>query len=150
MYRNPTFIDTITPYTPNHPTQHKHAAIRYLHTYHLHDEQYNREKNIVQNAPIVIPSRSNHGKIPNSKENQIRNSQIAIPKQKWATFTYISKETTYITKIVKRANINIAYRTNITIQDNLSPKIHNRDKFSATAVYKLTCPDCSKAYIGQT
>ena len=26
-----TFTDTIIPYSSNHPTQHKYAAIRYLH-----------------------------------------------------------------------------------------------------------------------
>jgi len=38
IYRKPTFTDSIIPYTLNHPPQHKHAAIRYLHnrlnTYH--------------------------------------------------------------------------------------------------------------------
>jgi hypothetical protein len=45
-----------------------------------------------------------------------KNSQTVIPKQTWATFTYIAKETTYITKIFKHANIKIAYLTNNTIQ----------------------------------
>jgi len=30
IYRKPTFTDTIIPYSSNHPTQHKYAAIRYL------------------------------------------------------------------------------------------------------------------------
>lgn len=40
--RKPTFTDTIIPYTFNHPTQHKYAAIRYLcnglHTYQLNND----------------------------------------------------------------------------------------------------------------
>ena len=47
-------------------------------------------------------------------------------------------------------NIKIAYCTNTTIQENLTPKTHNYKKFSAGGVYKLTRPDCGKAYIGQT
>jgi hypothetical protein len=48
--RKPTFIYTIIPYSSNHPTKHKCAAIRYLYnilyTYQLHKEEYNRgEKN---------------------------------------------------------------------------------------------------------
>jgi hypothetical protein len=31
IYRKPTFIDTLIPYTSNHPITHKYAAIRYLH-----------------------------------------------------------------------------------------------------------------------
>ena len=27
---------------------------------------------------------------------------------------------------------------------------HNHEKFSATGVYKLTCPDCGKAHIRET
>jgi hypothetical protein len=33
----------------------------------------------------------------------------------WATFTYVRKERKFITKVFKRANIRIAYRTNNTI-----------------------------------
>jgi predicted RNA-binding Zn-ribbon protein involved in translation (DUF1610 family) len=63
---------------------------------------------------------------------------------------YIGKETTHITKIFKHTNIKMAYRTNNIIQGNLTPKTHNHKIFSATRVHKLTCPDCGKAYIGQT
>ena len=31
FYRKPTFTDTIIPYTSNHPTQHKNAAIKFLY-----------------------------------------------------------------------------------------------------------------------
>jgi len=79
----------------------------------------------------------------------MQNSQTIIHKQKWATFTYIGKETAYITKIFKHSNVKIVYHTNNTIQDNLTHKTHNHNKFSVTGLYKLTCPDCGKAYIGQ-
>jgi hypothetical protein len=36
--------------------------------------------------------------LPNPKQNQTQNSQTIIPKQKWATFTHIGKETTKIFK----------------------------------------------------
>ena len=54
------------------------------------------------------------------------------------------------TKIFRHTNIKIAYRTNNTIQENFTPKTHNHEKVSATGVFRLTCLDCSKAYIGQT
>ena len=59
----------------------------------------------------------------------MQNSQTVIPKQKWATFTYKGKEITYITKIFKHSSIQISYRTNNTIQDNLNPKTHNHNNF---------------------
>jgi hypothetical protein len=46
-------------------------------------------------------------------------------------------------------NIKTAYHTNNTIQETLTPKAHNHKKFWGTRVYKLTPPDCSKAYTGQ-
>jgi len=47
IYRKPSFTDSIIPYSSNHPPQHKHAVIRYLHnrlnTYHLQHEEYKEE-----------------------------------------------------------------------------------------------------------
>jgi hypothetical protein len=50
----------------------------------------------------------------------------------------------------RHADIEIAHRTNNTIQENFTPKTHNHEKFSATGVFKLTRVDCSNAYTGQT
>jgi len=47
------------------------------------------------------------------------NSELETPRYKWATFTYIGKETTYITKLFKHTNIKIAYVTNNSIELNL-------------------------------
>jgi len=47
IYRKPTFTDTIIPYTSNHPPQHKHAAIKFLHnrlqTYDLEPDEFIQE-----------------------------------------------------------------------------------------------------------
>jgi len=47
VYRKPSFMDSIIPYSSNHPPQHKHAAIRYLHnrlnTYHLQHDEFKEE-----------------------------------------------------------------------------------------------------------
>jgi len=47
IYRKPSFTDSIIPYSSNHPPQHKHAAIRYLHkrlnTYHLQHDKFKEE-----------------------------------------------------------------------------------------------------------
>jgi predicted methyltransferase len=72
------------------------------------------------------------------------------PTPKWATFTYIGKETTFITNLFKKFNMKIAFRTNNTIQKLLIHKQHQTDIHSQSGVYKLTCPDCGKAYVGQT
>jgi hypothetical protein len=33
VYREPTFTDSIIPYTSNHPSQHKYVAIRFLYNH---------------------------------------------------------------------------------------------------------------------
>jgi hypothetical protein len=64
VFRKPTFTDTIIPYTSNHPTQHKYAAIKFLYnrlnSYQLHGPEYQQEENIIQyilhNNSFPIPS----------------------------------------------------------------------------------------------
>lgn len=77
-------------------------------------------------------------------------SKILLGDIVWSSFTYIGKKTTYITNIFKHSNIRITYGTNNTLQNHLGQTTQNVDKFSLSGVYKLTCPDCKKAYIGQT
>jgi hypothetical protein len=151
IFRKPTYTGTLIPYTSNHPLQQKYAAIRFLYdrlnSYHLQGKEYRLEENIIHNIlhnnfyPI-LPQKPNH-----NHGSQSQNSQN---KQKWCTFTYIGKETTYITKIFKHSNIKVADRTNNTLQKHLTHSIQNHDKFTRSSVYKLTCPDCGKAYAGQT
>jgi hypothetical protein len=47
MYRKPTFTNTIIPYTSNHSTHHKYAAVRFLfhrlNSYNLQHEEYQHE-----------------------------------------------------------------------------------------------------------
>jgi hypothetical protein len=86
-----------------HLTQHKYAGIRYLynilHTYQLHKEEYNRGKEVIHNILYNNLFLIQTWKIPRPKQNQTRNSQIEITKQKWATFICIGKETTYYLSI---------------------------------------------------
>ena len=59
-----------------------------------------------------------------------------------ATFQcgYLGKETTFITNVVKR-----------TIGNRLLHREQKTsDKYMLSGIYKLTCPVCSKAYVGQT
>jgi len=63
---------------------------------------------------------------------------------------YVGRETSYITNLFKKTELNVAFRTKNPI-GNLLTHIHPApDKFSLSGVYKLTCPDCNRAYIGQT
>jgi len=172
VYRNPTYTDTIIPYNSNHPPQHKYVAIRFLHnrlkTYDLQDEEFQQEVNIIQNI-----LHNNAYRIPTQAPKNKHKTQVQTPPQthtqsntqsntlssqiqqthtdiSWCTFTYTGKETTFITKLFKHTNIRIAYRTNNYIWKHLYQNTPEPDKYRQSGVYKLTCPDCGKAYIRQT
>jgi len=118
IYRKPTFTDTIIPYISNHPAQHKYAAIEFqynrLHSYDLQKDEYRQEENIIHNIlhnsfPINTLKLSDH------RPGKQQTSQS--PKHKWARFTYIGRETKYITNMFRRSSLKIAFRTNNTIQN---------------------------------
>jgi hypothetical protein len=124
-----------------------------LHTYDLQENHYKTEvttiQNILHNNAFPIPTPNPHTPSGNLKK-QSQPTHTQNPTPKWATFTYIGKETTFITNLFKKSNVKIAFRTNNTIQKLLIHKQHRTDTHSQPGVYKLTCPDCGKAYVGQT
>jgi hypothetical protein len=72
IYRKPTFRDIIIPYTSNHPTQHKFAAVRFLNnllnTYQLQPTEYQQEENIIHN---ILPQKSTpQAPLPQKKNPQ--------------------------------------------------------------------------------
>jgi len=69
---------------------------------------------------------------------------------KWVTFTYNGKETNFITNLFRKTNLKIAFRTNNTFKSLLRHKQQVPDIYTQSRVYKLMCPDCKKAYVGQT
>ena len=55
-----------------------------------------------------------------------------------------------ITNLFRKTDINIAWQTNNTIQRLLMQRQQTPDIYTQSGVYKLTCTDCKKAYVGQT
>jgi len=76
---------------------------------------------------------------------------LITPKNKWANFTYVGKETKFITTFFKNTPLKIASTTQNTIVILLFKQQNNyQNKFDKRGVYQLTCPDCNMKYIGQT
>ena len=50
----------------------------------------------------------------------------------------------------QNTNLRIAMKTSNTIQRLLMMTLKAYDKFTRSGAYKLTCPDCPKAYVVQT
>jgi len=155
IHRTPSSWKTaiyIIPYTSNHPSQHKCAAVRFLynrpHMCNLQPEEYWQEENTIHNILYnSFPTQLHKPHLPKPQKQQ---QTTLTQTQKWATFTYTVKETTYITNLFRYTNIKIAFHTNNTVYNRLTHKNHNTDKYTQSRVYKLTWPDCKKAYVGQT
>jgi len=151
IYRKPTFTDTIIPFNSNHPTQHKYAAVRHLYnrlnTYNLQHTEHTQELNIIHNI-----LHNNSFPIPQQKipTQNTKTQDTPQPTHTWANFTYIGKETSYITNIFRQTDLKMAFRTNNTLGNLLANKHRQRDTYSHSGVYKLNCPKCNKAYVGQT
>ena len=93
-------------------------------------------------------------KSPNPKPTNEPHREIATtthtPTHRWVTFSYIGKETNFVTNLFRKTNLKIAFRTNNTIQNLLKHKQQTLDIYTQTGVYKLKCPDFNKVYVGQT
>jgi hypothetical protein len=123
IFRKPTFTDTIILFTSNQSIQHKYAAVRYLYnrleSYKLQQKEYQQELNIIHkvlhnNSFPIKPQ-----KPPISNPDKPLTTHTT---QKWDSFTYIGRETTYITNIFKRTDLKITFRTTQTIANLLTHK----------------------------
>jgi len=82
--------------------------------------------NILHNNGFPIPNHThNHRPKLNTIPTPPPEPPHQPPAKKWCTFTYIGKEATKITKLFKDTNLQIAYRTNNTIQKHLTQKNHH-------------------------
>ena len=130
IYRKPTFTDTIIPYTSNHPTHHKYAAVRFLYnrldTYNLKHEEYQHEINVIHNILYnkAFPIKPHKHPI----QHPTRYTTPQNTKLKWTTFTYLGKETSYVTNLFKKTELRIAFRTTNNIGKLLSHKNPTPDK----------------------
>ena len=97
---------------------------------------------MVHNSFSIIPHTA---QAPNRDKQSLNHTT-----RKWACFTYVGKETSYITNIFKRTDFKITFRTTNTLANLLTHRHVTHDKYSHSGVYKLTCPDCHKTYVGQT
>jgi len=66
------------------------------------------------------------------------------------TFSYIGKETKYISKLFKHTKIEIAHRMNNSIEQNQKSKAETTNTCFASGIYKCTCLECGTVYVGQT
>jgi hypothetical protein len=133
IYRKKTATGTITPSDSCQPQEHKISGIKYLlnrvYNYPITEKAKDTEmttiKNILENNKYntniitTLSTKKNKQKILGNPEKQ---------KIKWATFSYIGKETRKITKIFRNTNLKVAFRTKNNLQSVLKPKLQT-DKY---------------------
>ena len=151
IYRKPTTTDSIIPRDSCHPQEHKHAAIRHLingmNTYNLNAANKDEEKHIIEH--IISENKYDISLI--EKLAKTKNNEKQPPRTKWAKFTYVVKETKFITKLFKDSPIKVTFTTRNTIKKLLSTKPRPvQEQFDSSGVYHLSCPDCHVKYVGQT
>jgi hypothetical protein len=118
-----------------------------LNSYKLQPAEYKQEENIIHNIlhnnAFPVLSQKSTPPPPTHPEKK-------PTARTWATFTYMGRETTFITKLLQQTNIRIAYRTSNNLLRLLTPNRQPPDPLTHSGIYRLSCPDCRKAYIGQT
>jgi len=118
-----------------------------LNSYNLQHEEYQHELNTIHNI-----LQNNSFPIKLHKPHILKPAKPKDPKtsKKWASFTYIGRETSYITNIFRQTDLNNSLRTKNTIGNLLTHKNPTPDIYSKYGKYKVSYPDCIKTYVGQT
>ena len=158
IFRKPTNTDVIIPYLSNSPPAHKEAAFRFLinraNNMPLNNKQYQTELNYIANVGKRNGYNINYIQ---GIYNKIHNNNIIkqIYPHKKSPVHYISiPYDKYIYSTIKpillKHDIQISYKANSNLNKILSnnkPKIPYTQK---SGIYKLTCGNCEKYYVGQT
>jgi hypothetical protein len=84
-----------------------------------------------------------------TKQKKRQNNTPEDKYQKWAIFTYSTKEVRKITKLFRDTHIQIAFRTQNTIENILKYKTKT-DIYNKSGIYQMKCMECPKKYVGQT
>ena len=119
IYRKPTATNFIIHNDSCHPREHKTTAIRYyysrMETYQLTPENRKEKDSIRQ---ILTNNKYNAYTLEkfNKKKEQRQNNQ----KQWWAKFTYVGKETRFMTKLFKNTKVKVASTIDNTIGKRLT------------------------------
>ena len=92
-----------------------------LNSYNLDNEEYLHKLKIIHN---ILYNNAFQIKPQKPPTNKLTTASPLRETQKWTSFTYVGKETSYITNIFRKTDLRITFRTNNTIGNLLSCKNH--------------------------
>jgi hypothetical protein len=130
IFRKHTITDVKLHNTSCPPTEHKMSGINFLinriTTYPVADTNLNKEIQIIDHLLMSNDYQQFKAKeLVHNRKQRMQKQTNNQTKEKWANFTYIGKETKFITKLFKDYNIGIAYCTRNTIENLLDRKNQN-------------------------
>jgi len=107
-------------------------------------------KHMADDFPINIIHDIKKKEIAKQKNKQVTTEKKQIKhkqNKKWIIFTYHSPLVRKVNNLFKNTDINIAFKANNTIYQQLAPKADNRNP---SGIYEIKCNTCSKNYVGQS
>lgn len=159
IFRKPTQTNHTIHKSSHHPYQHKIAAYNHmlnrLNTIPMNIDDYNRElqtiveiansngytEKLVHDINRKIISKINRHNLTMLNNDQNKNN-------KYISMNYNEKTSNIVKKVFRQYGYTVAHKTNNTVFKNLQNQ--NKHINEDSGVYKLTCNDCPKFYIGQT
>jgi hypothetical protein len=156
IYRKPTETGTIIHATSNHPLEQKMAALNcYIHRL-LNMPLTNQAKQIEWDTISTIAKYNGYHpntihnlktKILNKEPKQHHENTCTSASKRWTIFNYYSPLVRKITNIFKHTNLRIVFRTNNTIQQQLSERPKQKNP---SGIYSVKCNTCNLVYVGQS
>lgn len=158
IYRKKTHTDHTIDNSSNHPHNHKYAAYTHMinrlnnipmssqnYQDQLKTIQYIAKKNGFNPRNIIRMNENIQRKLTRSRLTTLVNNTKETPK--YISWQFNRLYNKHVQKTFKQHGYTIAYKTNNKIQKYLKPKSNQTEE---TGIYKLTCDDCRKFYVGQT
>ena len=159
IFHKPSHTDITIHNTSLHPHPQKlaayHSMIHRLVNVPMSKEDFEKELNIIKQIAI------NNGYSPNTIDSILKKKthkkalSLIYPtntktKKNFKTLTYLGLASDRVSSVLKKENINIAFKTNNTIGKFLKNNKDKTDKTKKCGVYKLDCGSCPNSYVGQT
>lgn len=160
IYRKPTFTDVMIPTDSHSAYTHKMSAFRSMvhRAFSIPMKKETRESEL----NIIREIAKNNGFTGNDVENIIRKKQQLIARKliypkvvnlrdkTYISIPYMPQATRKIGNIFKKQNITTAFQSGNSLGKLLFNSKSKSNLNKKSGVYKLECPECKAAYVGQT
>lgn len=164
IFHKPTQTESLIPSSSNHPMHYKMASFRSMINRLLNipmsEQNYKKELKIIKHLANKNGYKSNiiekmigNIKRKRRQKNLTQNSDENLGEgKKYISVPYNKVLNKAIRNTFKNSNYKISYQTRNNVHQIINQKTNykNLNTFEKSGVYKITCSDCPKYYIGKT